>query len=162
MNSSKKAIFLDRDGVLNKVVFREGKPGSPRSLEEFHLREEVPYVLERLYQLGYRLFVVSNQPDVSRGLLEKHILDSMAKRLKDTLPIERVLHCIHDDRDNCQCRKPKAGMLHKIADCHGIELESSFLVGDSWKDIVAGSEAGCKTILLSYQYNLEVESDFRI
>ena len=53
-------------------------------------------------------------------------------------------------------------MLHKIADCHGIELELSFLVGDSWKDIVAGSEAGCKTILLSYQYNLEVESDFRI
>ena len=90
MNSSKKAIFLDRDGVLNKVVFREGKPGSPRSLEEFHLGEGIPYVLERLYQLGHRLFVVGNQPDVSRGLLEKHILDFMAKRLKDTLPIERV------------------------------------------------------------------------
>ena len=90
MNSSKKAIFLDRDGVLNKVVFREGKSGSPRSLEEFHLREEVTYVLERLYQLGYCLFVVGNQPDVSRGLLEKHILDFMAKRLKDTLSIERV------------------------------------------------------------------------
>ena len=162
MNPSKKAIFLDRDGILNKVVFREGKPGSPRSLEEFRLCEDVPHVLPRLCQLGYRLFVVSNQPDVSRGLLEKHILDAMAKRLKETLPIEMVLHCIHDDHDNCQCRKPKAGMFHEIADNHDIELKLSFLIGDSWKDILAGSEAGCKTVLLSCQYNREVEADFRI
>ena len=90
MTPSKKAVFLDRDGILNKVVFRNGTLGSPRTLKEFHLCEEVPHVLKRLRQLGYRLFVVSNQPDVSRGLLEKHILDFMAKRLKDTLPIERV------------------------------------------------------------------------
>lgn len=159
---SKKAVFLDRDGVLNEVVFRNGKPVSPRTIAEFQLCEEVPHVLKRLRELGYRLFVVSNQPDISRGLLDQNILDHMTEILKDTLPVERVLHCTHDDLDACLCRKPKPGMLHEIAEVDGIELESSFLVGDTWKDIMAGSNAGCKTVLLVREYNSDVNADFRI
>ena len=162
MTPSKKAVFLDRDGILNKVVFRNGTLGSPRTLKEFHLCEEVSHVLKRLRQLGYRLFVVSNQPDVSRGLLNKGTLNDMTEILKDNLPVERVLYCIHDDQDACLCRKPKPGMLHDIADLDGIELSSSYLIGDSWKDIAAGSNAGCKTVLLVRDYNNDVEADFRI
>jgi D-glycero-D-manno-heptose 1,7-bisphosphate phosphatase len=156
------AVFLDRDGVINEVVFRQGKPASPRSLEEFRFCEAVEAALEQLAEDGFRLFVVSNQPDVARGLLAPSVLQAMSDRILASLPIERVLTCVHDDADGCSCRKPKPGMLHTVASSEGINLQESFLVGDSRKDMQAGAAAGCMTILLQRPYNQGVEADYRV
>ncbi len=151
-----RAVFLDRDGVINEVVFREGRPASPRSLEEFHLVEGAAAALKRLQAAGYRLFVVSNQPDVARGLLNQTVLEEMGKRVRAALPVERVLTCIHDDHAGCLCRKPQPGMLHDVALREGIALSRSFLIGDSWKDVEASRAAGCTSILLQRPYNRDM------
>lgn len=153
-----RAVFLDRDGVINEVVFREGRPASPRSLEEFHLVEGAAAALKRLQAAGYRLFVVSNQPDVARGLLNPTVLEEMGKRVRAALPVERVLTCIHDDHAGCLCRKPRPGMLHDVASHEGIALSRSFLIGDSWKDVEAGRAAGCTSILLQRPYNRDIQA----
>ncbi len=148
-----RAVFLDRDGVINEIVFREGRVGSPRSLEEFHFAEGVFSGLEALKAEGYRLFIVSNQPEVARGLLPLQSLNKITKKVLAELPVERALACVHDDADGCPCRKPKPGMLRQIAAEEGIDLALSFIVGDSWKDIRAGAEAGCRTLLLRRSYH---------
>jgi len=153
------AVFLDRDGVINEVVVRDGKPASPRTLDEFRFVDGIMEALERLRVAGYRLFVLSNQPDVARGLLDRSVLDRMTRRIVTALPVERVLTCAHDEKDGCACRKPRPGMLHQVAAAEGVELSRSFMIGDSWKDMQAGRRAGCRTILLRREYNDGVEAD---
>jgi D-glycero-D-manno-heptose 1,7-bisphosphate phosphatase len=153
-------VFLDRDGVINEVIFRNGKPASPRSLGEFRFCEGVTETLHRLSHAGFRLFVISNQPDVASGLLVPAVLEEINKTILDKLPVERVLVCPHDDTDGCACRKPKPGMLLALATSEGIDLARSFLIGDSWKDIQAGRNAGSRTILLRRSYNTGVSADF--
>lgn len=155
-------MFLDRDGVVNEVVFRDGKLASPRSLEEFRLCEGIGAALEQLVKGGFRLFVVSNQPDVARGLLAPAVLEAISARVLESLPVERVLTCIHDDADGCSCRKPKPGMLQAVASSEGVDLARSFLIGDSWKDMQAGSRGGCTTILLRRPYNRGVTGDHEV
>jgi len=157
--SGPRAVFLDRDGVVNKVLFRDGRPASPRTLGEFRLCDAIAESLMRLSVAGLRLFVISNQPDVARGLLPPSVLEEITTRILASLPVEGVLVCPHDDTDNCVCRKPKAGMLLEVASGQGINLACSFLIGDSWKDIEAGRNAGCRTILLRRAYNTGVEAD---
>jgi D-glycero-D-manno-heptose 1,7-bisphosphate phosphatase len=154
------AVFFDRDGVINEVVFRHGKPASPRSLEEFRLCGDIQQPLQELSAAGYRLFVVSNQPDVARGLLAPSVVDAISAQILALLPIERVLTCPHDDHDACACRKPKPGLLHELAQSEKLDLSRSFLVGDSWKDVRAGHDAGCTTILLQRDYNQGVAADY--
>lgn len=158
MAASARAVFLDRDGVLNEVVYRSGQAASPRSLEEFRLVEGTVGPLRRLRAAGYRLFVVTNQPDVARGLLDGAALRAMNDRLTQALPVERVLACTHDDPEGCLCRKPRPGMLLEVAHSERIDLSASFMVGDSWKDIEAGEAAGCTSILLRRDYNRETEA----
>lgn len=162
MNDGKgtQAIFLDRDGVINEVVFRAGKPASPRLLTEFQFCEGIIRTLEPLAKVGFRIFVVSNQPDVARDLLEPATLEEMTHLILARLPVERVLTCIHDDTDGCNCRKPKPGMMHRVASEEVIDLSRSFIIGDSWKDVQAGRSAGCTTILLRRNYNHSVEADY--
>lgn len=155
-----KAVFLDRDGVLNRVVFRDGRPGSPRCLEEFHLFDGVDTALQRLRNAGFHLVVVSNQPDVPRGLLDPDVLECMNQRLLARLPIQRVVVCVHDDHHECRCRKPKPGMLLDAVSRDGINLADSYMIGDSWKDIAAAFNARCKSILLRREYNSAVSADF--
>ena len=113
--NSSRGVFLDRDGVINEVVFRNGKPASPRTMEEFEFSPSVHESLQRLSSVGLRLFVVTNQPDVARRLISLSVLQQMNNRILTTLPITRVLVCPHDDADACDCRKPKPGMLHEVA-----------------------------------------------
>lgn len=155
-----RSVFLDRDGVINEVVFRDRKPVSPRTIEEFRFCEGVAEALQRLSVAGLRLLVVSNQPDIARGLLASSVLQSMNDRIVASLPVEHVLVCPHDDADNCACRKPKPGLLYELAASGGIDLSRSFLIGDSWKDIQAGQRAGCRTILLRRPYNKDVDAQF--
>jgi len=158
-----KAVFLDRDGVINKVVFRgSDKPIAPWSLEEFKLYEGIGEPLEQLSDLGYLLFVVSNQPDISKGVVDKQIVQRMNDIIASQFPIKKVVFCPHEDRHNCSCRKPKPGMLIKLAEEFGVDLKRSYMIGDNWKDIVAGEAAGCKTILIKRAYNKTVNADYSV
>jgi len=157
----KKAIFLDRDGVINKAILKEGKPFSPRRFEEFKLFDGIREVLEKFKKKDFLNIIVTNQPDIARGLIERETLEKMHKFIKENLPIDDIFVCPHDDIANCHCRKPKPGMLLEAAKKWDINLNESFIIGDSWKDIEAGKAVGCATILLDNLYNKEAEPDFR-
>jgi D-sedoheptulose 7-phosphate isomerase len=154
-----RAVFLDRDGVINDVVFRDGAPASPRTLNEFALCEGVAEPLQLLADAGFLLFGVSNQPDVARGLLDSELVTRMGDLIRAKLPIEAVHACTHDDADLCDCRKPRPGLIRSIAEQNGIALSESYVIGDSWKDVEAGRRAGCQTILLRRPYNEGIDAD---
>lgn len=153
------AVFLDRDGVLNRTIERDRLPGSPRSLSQFVLFEDAPGAVASLRHAGYRIFVVTNQPDLARGKLEPAVLDAMMAELADHVPVDDWRVCPHDDADRCACRKPRPGMLLDLADCWGVALERSYMVGDMWRDVEAGRTAGCRTVLLRRDYNEGVGAD---
>jgi D-glycero-D-manno-heptose 1,7-bisphosphate phosphatase len=157
-----RAVFLDRDGVINSVIFREGKPASPRLLSEFQFEYGIERPLERLKMAGLRLFVITNQPDIARGLIDRQTLNIINQQVMSRLSVEAIEVCPHDDRDDCRCRKPRPGMLIAIADRMGIELTESFVVGDSWRDVQAARAAGCAAIILDRSYNRNDDADFRV
>ncbi|MCP2727783.1 D-glycero-alpha-D-manno-heptose-1,7-bisphosphate 7-phosphatase [Limnofasciculus baicalensis] len=161
MSNLKPAVFLDRDGVVNKVVFRNGKPASPRSLDEFIWGEGITEAVKRLKAACFYVFVVTNQPDIARKKLDAIILAQISETIRQSLPIDDLLVCPHDDSDRCACRKPKSGMLISLAAQWQIDLNRSFMVGDSWKDMAAGTEAGCQTILIERPYNRDTVADFQ-
>jgi D-glycero-D-manno-heptose 1,7-bisphosphate phosphatase len=155
------AIFLDRDGVLNRAVVVNRRPGAPLTLEEFEILPVRPE-LERLKAAGYALVVVTNQPDVARGRVARATIEAMHARLEAALPVDEIRVCYHDKADDCSCRKPAPGMLltPPIYD-----VTRSAMVGDRWRDVEAGRRAGCRaTILLDYAYDepLPHEPDVRV
>jgi D-glycero-D-manno-heptose 1,7-bisphosphate phosphatase len=147
-----RAIFLDRDGVLNRPLIKEGKPYPPRSLAEAEILPGVAEALADLKRAGFLTIVVTNQPDVARGTTRRETVQEIDAFLASRLPLDEVMVCYHDDRDGCECRKPAPGLLVAAAKRHGIDLARSYLVGDRWRDIEAGQRAGCVTILLDYGY----------
>jgi D-glycero-D-manno-heptose 1,7-bisphosphate phosphatase len=150
---------LDRDGVLNHVVMNQGNPRSPLSLDEFRVVDDAHEALTSLRNAGYALIVVTNQPDVARGLQERSRIDEMHDLLMRALPLDEVRACFHDNDDGCRCRKPAPGMLLDAARDRGIDLSKAFIVGDREKDIQAGRRAGCRTILLRRPYNDGCDAD---
>lgn len=157
-----KAVFFDRDGVLNKAIVKNSKPFSPRKFEEFQLMPDVETLISSLKEAGFVSIVVTNQPDIARGLMETFELDKMHALIKQKLLVDDISICPHDDIDYCHCRKPKPGMLLDAAQKWNIDLNKSFLIGDTWKDMEAGKVAGCKTILIDAPYNQGVECDRRV
>jgi D-sedoheptulose 7-phosphate isomerase len=147
------AVFLDRDGVINKAFVRDGKPCSPASQQDLEILPGVPEALRDLKSHGYKLLVVTNQPDVARGKQSQQALDAIHDDLKSRFPLDDILACVHTDEDDCDCRKPLPGMLLEAAKKHSIDMAASYMVGDRWKDIEAGYNAGCKTILVDYGYS---------
>ena len=148
-----KAVFLDRDGVINKASVVDGKPYPPRNLDELELIPGVDQAILQLRDRGYVCIVVTNQPDVARGKTSKETVESINQFLIQHLAIHEIISCYHDDHENCGCRKPKPGSLLKAALKYNIDLNKSFMVGDRWRDIEAGQNAGCKTFFIDYQYN---------
>jgi D-sedoheptulose 7-phosphate isomerase len=148
-----RAVFLDRDGVINRTFVRDGKPFPPYTLQELEVLPGVPEALQELKQHGYKLLVVTNQPDVARGKQSRQTIDAMHQALSARLPLDDIFVCYHTDQDKCDCRKPMPGMLLEAAKKHNIDLAASFMVGDRWRDIEAGYNAGCKTILIDYGYS---------
>jgi len=146
-----KAVFLDRDGVINRAVVRDGKPHPPDSIEDLEVLAGVPDALRRLRGAGFRLIVVTNQPDVARGTQSREVVEAMNARLTAELAVDEVVACYHDG-DDCDCRKPKPGALLAAAQRHGVELERSFMVGDRWRDIEAGQRAGCRCLFVDHGY----------
>jgi len=147
-----KAVFLDRDGVLNRVLVRNGKPYPPCNLSELKILPGVTEALNRLHNAGFILIVITNQPDVVRGTQKRAVVEEINGVLQAQLRIDEFRVCWHDDADGCDCRKPKPGALLQAADKFGIDLSASFMIGDRWRDIEAGKLAGCKTVLIDYHY----------
>jgi D-glycero-D-manno-heptose 1,7-bisphosphate phosphatase len=148
----KRGVFLDRDGVLNRSAVRQGRPIAPTSLEEFELLPGVIQATQALRDAGFCLVVLTNQPDVGAATLAREVVEEMHKRLRAWLPIDDIKVCYHQDSDNCNCRKPKPGMLLTAAHEWAIDLKRSFMVGDRWRDISAGKSSGCTTIFIDYGY----------
>lgn len=152
------AVFLDRDGVLNQPIIREGRPYPPASLEELRIVPDAADALGRLIRAGFVLIVVTNQPDVARGAQERSTVDALNSALRASLPVEDFYTCFHDGADDCDCRKPKPGLLLRAAADRNLDLQRSFMIGDRWRDIDAGATAGCRTVLIDYHYQ-ERESE---
>jgi D-glycero-D-manno-heptose 1,7-bisphosphate phosphatase len=147
---SPRAVFLDRDGVLNRAVVRGGKPYPPSTAADVEIPADVPAALARLKAAGFRLVVVTNQPDVARGHQRRSIVEAINSVLATTLPLDEFRVCYHDDADGCGCRKPEPGLLLR-APAH--DLAQSVMVGDRWRDIEAGRRAGVRaTILVDHGY----------
>lgn len=148
-----RAVFLDRDGVINQAVVRNGKPYPPANLQEVKLVADAAGSLHRLKEHGFRLIVVTNQPDVRRGTTAQETVEQIHAELAGQLPLHDFFVCYHDDDDGCECRKPLPGLLFQASRQYGINLQQSFLVGDRWRDIEAGAAAGCRTVLIDYGYD---------
>lgn len=158
----RRAIFLDRDGVINQVVMRNGEPFSPRTREEFALNKEAIDVVHLLKAGGFFTIVVTNQPDIARGNLRREDLDWMMEQVRQRCRVDDILVCPHDDGDACSCRKPLPGMILHGARKWEIDLVQSFMIGDTWKDRDAANAAGCRFILINTPYNQNVECDLRV
>jgi D-glycero-D-manno-heptose 1,7-bisphosphate phosphatase len=159
----RRAVFLDRDGVLNRLRHEGGVPRPPAGPDSLELLPGVEGALPRLADQGLLLVVVTNQPDVARGTLERAAVEAIHEKLRAELPLHDVLACYHDDADGCGCRKPRPGLLLRAAGDHAIDLSRSFLVGDRWKDVAAGRAAGCTTILIERPHSERdrCEPDYR-
>lgn len=147
------AVFLDRDGVLNRTDVRNGVPHPPASPVELEILAGVPQALTKLCEIGLPLIVVTNQPDVARGTQSREAVEQINARLREQLPVTAIYTCYHDTADNCQCRKPLPGLLMDAAAAYNIDLSGSFMVGDRWSDIAAGQTAGCTTLLIDLPYS---------
>jgi D-glycero-D-manno-heptose 1,7-bisphosphate phosphatase len=143
-----RAVFLDRDGVLNQSIRVDGVPVPPRTIREFCLIDGVVDAVDRLRTAGFLLIVVTNQPDVARGRQTVAVIEAMHEKLRSELTIDDIVTCFHDDVDACGCRKPKPGMLASAIHRYGIDSSLSYMVGDQWRDVTAGRLAGCTTILV--------------
>jgi len=143
------AVFLDRDGVLNEAVVRDSLPHAPNRLADLRIYPEAGGALARLKEAGYLLIVVTNQPDVGRCEVARETIDAINGAIRAALPaIDDIRVCWHDDRDQCHCRKPKPGLILDAAEEHHVDLARSFMVGDRWRDIDCGANAGIRTILV--------------
>jgi D-glycero-D-manno-heptose 1,7-bisphosphate phosphatase len=146
------AAFLDRDGVLNKTRFQGGTPKPPNSPSEVEILEGVFEAVMLLKLHGYLPVVVSNQPDVARGIKSREEIEAINLHIGSKLQIKHFYTCFHDDLDHCLCRKPAPGLISQAAAELQLDISSSFLVGDRWRDIAAGQAAGCKSFFIDYSY----------
>jgi D-glycero-D-manno-heptose 1,7-bisphosphate phosphatase len=147
----KKAVFLDRDGVINDCIVVDGKPYAPRTAEDFHINADIKE-LQRLKNLEYQLIIVTNQPDVANALVTRAFVDDLHARLRKAFPFDGIITCFHNAEADCECRKPKPGMLYEARDRFDIDLAGSYMIGDRWRDVLAGQAAGCSTIFLDHGY----------
>ena len=153
----RRAVFLDRDGVINRAVVRDGKPYPPATLDDFELLPGVKSTAKALRKSDFLLIVVTNQPDVATGVQQRDVVEAMHRQLLVEGICDDVKVCYHTDADNCDCRKPKPGMLLESARQWQIDLTHRFMVGDRWRDVAAGKAAGCRTFFIDYQYREHCE-----
>ncbi len=150
-----KAVFLDRDGVINANIERDGRPVAPSSITEFRVLPGVVEAVAQLKAAGFLVIVVTNQPDVATGRTTRTMVEAMHEEIKRQVPVDAIKVCYHVDADQCSCRKPRPGMLMDAAGDYGIELQSSYMVGDRWRDTEAGRAVGCFTIFVDYGHEQE-------
>jgi D-glycero-D-manno-heptose 1,7-bisphosphate phosphatase len=151
-----RAVFLDRDGVLNRPVVRDGRPFPPANSGEFQLYPGVVDGCRELKEAGFLLIVVTNQPDVGRGTQSREAVETIHTQLRQTIPtLDEIEVCFHAGArqgEPCDCRKPKPGMLLRAATAHDIDLKRSFLIGDRWRDVDCAHAAGCRAVFIDHGY----------
>jgi D-glycero-D-manno-heptose 1,7-bisphosphate phosphatase len=159
-----KAVFLDRDGVLNKATIIDGKPYAPKNIDQVEFCEDVQKAIANLTKANFLLIGITNQPDVARGLIEKEKVDEINDFIAKKLNLISILTCYHDDKDMCNCRKPLPGNILLASKKYQINLNLSYMVGDRWRDIEAGVLSGCKTFFIDYNYNEKqpVNFDYKV
>ena len=164
MKKGARAVFLDRDGVINRPVVRDGKPYPPALLEDFSLYPDTAEACRALKKAGYLLVVVTNQPDVGRGTQELGIVEAMHAAMQKALPIDRVEVCYDSGSGASEFYKPAPGMVLRAAQELGIQVPASYLVGDRWRDIDCGAAAGCRTIFVDrgYREALNCRPDYTV
>ena len=148
----RRAVFLDRDGVINRSLERDGRPYAPTSLADFEILPGVAESLLELRRCGYLNIVVTNQPDIKTGKQSPEVLQVMHERLLGGLALDAIQVCPHTDEDACPCRKPQPGMLFDAEQNFKIDLKASWMVGDRWRDIAAGQAAGCRCCFVDHGY----------
>jgi D-glycero-D-manno-heptose 1,7-bisphosphate phosphatase len=156
---ARPAVFLDRDGVLNEAVLRDGRPHPPTTADELVLRPGVAAACARLREAGYLLVMVTNQPDIARGTTTRAAVDRINDHLVAELGLDAVAVCPHDDADTCACRKPAPGLILEAAERLGVDLGASLMVGDRWRDIAAGAAAGVTTVWVRSTYREQAPRD---
>lgn len=157
MDNKQKAVFFDRDGVLNHLVQRDGSYYSPKKFEDFRIVNEAKEVVNRVQAMGFLAIVISNQPDITRGKLKQSELDKMTDMLFAQLGIDDIFYCTHDDNNDTGCRKPAPGLFFTAQKKYNIDFNKSFMIGDTWKDVEAAKTAGISMILLDNNYNQDLE-----
>ena len=164
MVKMKRIVFLDRDGVLNRPVVREGKPFPPATLAEFELSPDAAPSCRRLKEAGFLLVVATNQPDVGRGPQSRGVVEEMHARLLRELPLDRIEVCYDSGEEPSEFRKPAMGMLLRAARALGADLASSWMVGDRWRDVDCGKAAGGRTVFIDrgYREELRAKPDFTV
>jgi D-glycero-D-manno-heptose 1,7-bisphosphate phosphatase len=150
----RRAVFLDRDGVINRPLVRDGKPYPPTALSEFEILPGVGEACNRLRAAGYLLVVATNQPDVGRGTLSQAAVEEIHQFMRAQLALDRVEVCYHPGhgQSDCDCRKPRPGMLLRAARDLEIDLVQSWMIGDRWRDVDCGRAAGCRTVFIDWGY----------
>lgn len=153
------AVFLDRDGIINRPFVKNGKSYAPKTIENFKIFEEIPELLLALKKKGFLLVVVTNQPDVGNGFVEKSVVEAMHQLMIQELPtinghsiIDKIKVCYHSQKEGCECRKPKPGMLLEAAAELQIDFKQSLIIGDRESDMVAGKIVNCRTVFVDYDY----------
>lgn len=147
-----KAIFLDRDGILNKALVVNNKPKSPKNINELVLNKSLKKFLIQAKK-NFFLICLTNQPEVGRKKFSKIEIEKINKYIKDFFNLDDIFTCYHEKDNICNCRKPNIGMLLKSQKKYSIDLKESIVIGDRWKDITMGKKAGCKTIFVDYKYD---------
>jgi D-glycero-D-manno-heptose 1,7-bisphosphate phosphatase len=156
----KQGIFIERDGILNRVRVERHYQVSPLTMEEFHVNKAIGPLLTKLKGAGFRLIATTNQPGLSRGYQSRRELDRMHELLRRTLPLDDILVCPHDETDRCPCRKPKPGLLVEAGFKWHLDLDRSFVISDKWQDAEAARTAGCTSLLLQSPWVGDVHHDF--
>ncbi len=158
-----RAVFLDRDGVINKMYYNAafGLVDSPANLGQFELLSGVGKAIAKLNEIGFLVFVVSNQPGIAKGKFTKELLDAMTEKMQNRISfeggnIDKVYYCLHhpealidEYRLHCECRKPKTGLLLQAAKEWDVDLSLSYMIGDGVTDVEAGQRAGTKTFFVN-------------
>jgi len=160
----RRAVFVDRDGVLNRTLVRNGKPHAPRRLADFRLLPGTARAVATLKQAGFLVIVVTNQPDIGHGLVAPATVEAMHERLRARIPVDEIMVCPHRQDEGCACRKPNPGLLLEAAGRWGIDLGQSYMIGDRWSDVVAGRRALVYTVWLDrgYSERLVQQPDARV
>jgi D-glycero-D-manno-heptose 1,7-bisphosphate phosphatase len=148
----RRAVFLDRDGVVNRAILREGKPYPPATLADLRVLAGVRDACRKLHEAGFALILITNQPDIARGTVSAAQVAEINARLQRFLGLDDIQVCPHDDTAHCACRKPRPGLLLEAARQWNIDLASSYIVGDRWRDVEAGHRAGCQAVFVDYGY----------
>lgn len=147
------AVFFDRDGTLIETDVKDGRPIARNDPTSVALVAGAVEICRELAAHGVMLFLVTNQPDVSRGKVTLSAVSEINELVSERCGLTAVESCTHDDVDDCRCRKPRPGMILDLASKYHLNLASSVMVGDRWRDVETGERAGCRTILINHGYD---------